>query len=156
MSNPGANWAPLVAVWPSLSAGTTDQKIAQLAAMTVQGPNVPVPLVSVVDYLAEVGKLAGLKTYAANPPATEAGVAATQFFILMTLQGYVFPMNLPATYASVQGFLNAWASDANTGITSADVTAILALAAGAPSPWWQANNYGSPITVADATAAGLS
>jgi hypothetical protein len=150
------NYAPLQAEWPNLS-GTTAQKIATLNAMTVAGPNQDVPVSSVVAYLALDLKLATLKNYAASPPSgsNASVVAVAQNFVAMLSvnEPPPFEMSNPMIYSAISGFLTTLATDTNTGIVTADVTALLALAA-TTLPWWEANGYAGPITGDDLAAAG--
>jgi len=150
-----AYYDALKALWATLPAGdTTAQKLAAVNAVTVAGPNVDVAVSSVVGYLALNGKLAGLQKYAGNPPATEAGLAAAELAsLLMCPNAPVFGTSSAEAYATIHGFLAAIAGDANSGLTSADVVALLALAA-TSVPWWQAQGYTSPFGADDLIAAG--
>lgn len=148
-----AYYDTLVAQWGTLT-GTTAQKLVALNAQTVAGPKKDVPVSSVVGYLALNAKLSGVQKYASAPPATEAGIAGAELVAILNCPNAPpFGMADPTTYAAVNGLLSALASDSTSGITSADVTALLALAA-TSVPWWQANGYSSPISASDLAAAG--
>jgi hypothetical protein len=149
-----ADYTALTAEWATLS-GTTAEKLAAINALTVAGPNQDVPPSAVVAYLALNGKFAALMKYAQSPPATDAGVAAANFAAIIGLgnNAPIFEMSVPATYAAIEAMLDALASDPASGVASADVAALLALAATAV-PWWQANGYTSPIGPNDLAAAG--
>ena len=142
-------------------AGTTPQKLALLNAWTVAGPPQDIPMASVVAYLALNGKLAGLQAYAASAASgatflTQAQVAARELVALMSVPSITaFEMSNPAIYAGVSGFLTALAGDSVSGITSADVSNLMAMSATA-KPWWQAQGYGGPLNANDLDAAGLS
>ena len=146
----------LRAVWPNLS-GTTDQKLAALAAMTVAGPTVDVKTSDVFAYLALAGKLTGLQVYAVSPPNganANAILAARQLFALPSVGVTTIQMSSPQVYTVVQAWLGALVAEtADTGITSADVSVLMALASSS-IPWWQANGYTSPISQNDLDAAG--
>ena len=130
----------LKATWATLPAGdTTAQKLAAVNALTVAGPNIDVQVSAVVAYLALNLKLAALLKYAANAPATEAGACAAELAALLNMGSNApnFATSQPAVYNALQTMLTAMASDTNSGITSSDVTALMALAA-TEVPWWQA------------------
>lgn len=150
-----AYYDALKAAWAGLS-GTTAEKLAAINSQTVAGPNVEVPVSVVVGYLALAGKLSGLLAYAASAPATEAGVAAKELAALIgSPNAPAFAMGNPQTAATVTAFLGALVGDPASGLTSADQTAILALAA-TTRPWWQASGYGGPFNPNDLEAAELS
>ena len=142
--------------WATLPASlTTAQKLAQLNATLVAGPPRDVPVSSVLGYLMLNNKLVGLQSYAASPPAGASPGAVVVAKELIA--GFAFPsftgfqMSNPTIYSQVSASLQALASDTLTGITSADVTALLNLAA-TTVPWWEANGYSGPITAAYLTA----
>ncbi len=161
-------YSPLIAVWSSttLPAGasgtalvvgdTPAQKLVKINTWTVPGPTQDVAAPSVYGYLALVGKLASLQTYAASAPATASGLAARQFFALLAIPSFqTFETSNPAVYSAVSAWLAAWAGDANTGITASDVSAILALAA-TSSAWTASVGLPTPLNANDVAAAGLS
>lgn len=138
----------------ALQSGTTAQKLAAVNAATVAGPNVDVPVQSVLAYLALNLKLAGLQTYASGAGTTTGVLAARELVALFNMPTFTtFQMSNPTVYAQMQVFLQALAADANSGIVSADETALLALAA-TTIPWWQSAGYGAPISNNDLVAAG--
>lgn len=143
--------------WATLpSTDTTAQKLAAMNALTVAGPNVDVPISSAVGYLGLNAKLATLMKYAANPPATAAGIAGAELVAVMNCPNApAFGTSNPTTYATLQEMLNLLAGDAASGITSTDVTNLLGLAA-TTIPWWRANGYPRPVDMGDVQAAGLS
>lgn len=155
--------AALIAEWLNLTGSTTAAKLAQLNAMTVSGPNQDVSAQAVLGYLFLSGKMPELTAYAASPPP---GANATAVTAAKELTSATFAdlgsiqMSNSAVYTAIQGMLNALAADSNTGITSTDVTALLALAAGVSQPWWQANGFPGPITAAylaaETSLSGLS
>jgi hypothetical protein len=164
------NYAPLSSVWATtglpadvtgtpLAAGmTAAEKLAAIGTWMVAGPMQDVSVSSVSAYLAVQGKLPRLEAYAAAAPATAATLAeaaAKSYFDLLPNGVRTIEMSNATVYAAVQGWLNAWTGDTNTGVTSTDVTNILALAA-TQIPWWEANGYPGPININDLAAAGLS
>lgn len=136
------------------SSMTTAQKLAALNGWAVAGPNVNVNVSAVVGYLGLNGKLSALAKYAASPPATAAGVAGQELLAIINCPNApAFQTSNPTVYQTIEGMLTTLAGDANSGISSTDVTNLLALAA-TTVPWWQANGYGRPISMDDLTAAG--
>lgn len=160
----GTTQPPTGVTGTGLTAGmTTAQKLAAVNAWTVAGSNVDVAPSQVVRYLGINGKLAGLLKYAATPPATAAGLAAAELAAVleMGVNAPPFYASQPADYAALQNMLNALAGDANSGLTAADVAALLALAKGPQIAWCQANGYpysgsGGGLNLNDVAAAGLS
>ncbi len=114
-------------------AGQTDAQIAAtLQAMTVMGPNLDVPVGSVIAYLALQGKLSGLKRYvAAGTGSAQALVAADELLTILSSPNVKsFALSSPSVYTALQGFLGALVADtANSGITSTDEAALLGMAA---------------------------
>lgn len=152
-----AYYDALVAKWATLS-GTTAQKLAAINALTVAGPNQDVPVGTVVGYLALQGKLSGLQAYVVStpPPAATPLTAAKELLTLLSTPSVtVFQMSVPSVYSAVEAFLDALAADPNSGIVSADVAALLALAAGPEVLWTAANGYPpGGINMNDLVAAG--
>ncbi len=141
--------------WAALS-GTTAAKLAAINAMTVAGPKQDVSVSSVVAYLALNAKFANLQSYAASPPTgaqAAAVTAAKEFLAILSTPVSTFQMSIASIYSTISTFLNALAADPASGITAADVTALLAMTA-TTIPWWKANGYTSPFTQADLDAAG--
>lgn len=153
-----AYYDALKTAWAALPSGdTTAQKLTAINAATVAGPAQDVPIGDVVAYLALQGKLSGLQAYvmAGTGNATALTAAKELLTLLSTPSVTVFRMSNAETYATVQNFLEDLAADSGSGsgITSADVTNLLALAATA-EPWWQSAGYTSPISLNDLEAAG--
>jgi len=146
----------LAAKWATL-AGTTEEKLAAINAITIDGPKIDVPISAVVAYLALSGKLAALQAYAAAPPANaeaQALIAARELVALIASPNAPpFRMSQATVYAKVQAFLAALAADAASGVTAEDQNALLALAA-TTIPWWQSAGYSAPIGTGDLDAAG--
>jgi hypothetical protein len=135
---------------------TTAQKIVAVNGWTVPGPNIDVPVSSVVGYLSLNGKLSGLIKYAASPPATEAGIAGAELVAVINCPNAPnFQTSQSGAYSAVSGLLTALAGDSNSNISSTDATALLALSA-TLIPWWQTAGLSSPISTADTTTAGLT
>ena len=156
-----AYYSPLASEWAAITAAnpsyTTAQKLAAINAMTVAGPNVDVSTSSVLGYLMMNVKLVTLQEYAASPPNGSSPTVVALVKELLATFSYpafqTFQTSQASVYSTVSGMLSTIAGDANTGITSADVTAILALAQ-TTILWWQANGYTSPINDNDLMAAG--
>ena len=150
------DYAALIVEWATLS-GTTAQKLTSINALTVAGPNQDVPAASVVGYLAMQAKLAAFQAYAATPPDGASSIAvmsAKELFAILAMPSFsTFETSVPAVLSALSAWLNACASDQNTGLTSSDVTNMLSLAA-TTQPWWRANGYTSPISSGDLAAAG--
>lgn len=141
---------------------TTDENLALLWAWTVPGPNVDVKVSSVVGYLALNSKLYNLQNYAStavvgiNGATTASVTAAKELVSLMASPNAPnFQTSVSSVYSTIQMMLEALASDSNTGITSTDVTNLLALAA-TTILWWQSVGLTSPPNIYDLQAAGLS
>ena len=151
-ATPGA--LPHGVVGTSLHGLSTAAKIEAVNGWTVHGPLQDVDATEVLGYLALAGKLAQLQTYAKTPPATSAGVAASEFFALLSTPSFsVFRTSLPAVYSGVSTWLNDWAQDPATGVTTGDVAAILDMAA-TTTPWWQVSSLSGPISDPDLQNAG--
>jgi acetylornithine deacetylase/succinyl-diaminopimelate desuccinylase-like protein len=155
-------YAALIAKWDTLT-GTTAEKLAAINALVVAGPTLDVPVSALVGYLGLNLKLAKLQAYAANPPSGSGpeavAVAQEVISLIASPNAPGFGTSDPAILATVTALLEALVADANTGLTSADQAAILALAA-TSVPWWQASvadggaGLSSPVTQADLDAAG--
>jgi hypothetical protein len=156
-----AYYDALKATWATLpSSDSTAQKLAAINAMTVAGPNVDVPVSAVVGYLGLNGRLSTLSKYAGNAPATSAGVAGAELVAIINCPNAPdFASSNSTTYQIIQEMLTALAGDANSGISSADVTNLLGLAA-TTIRWWEATvaegggGLSSPVTPDDLAAAG--
>ncbi len=154
----------LATLWASISSAnptfTTAQKLAAVNTQTVAGPNIDVPVVEAAIYLANEGKWAQLISYAQKQlanlgagvtltPAEQAGAQLAA--LIATPQFTAFQTSSAVGLAAATAMLNAIAGDPLSGIASADVTALLALAE-TTVPWWQANGFAGPITPAYLTA----
>jgi hypothetical protein len=87
-SSPGYALAQL---WPSLNAGTTAAKIAQVNAMTVAGPNVDVGIPQVAGYLFLQGIYPTMTAFAAGSSTGN----ATHDAALTALKTFVAWISLP-------------------------------------------------------------
>jgi len=159
------DYTALASLWATLPAGdTTEQKLAAVNAMSVAGPKQDVPVGEVVGYLALQGKLSALQDYAAAKTGqAQAVIAARELATLLAAPSVsTFRMSDETTYGAIAAFLNALAGDAASGITAADVTALLALAQAPDISWCRANGYpdaaqgGGGLTLIDVQAAGLN
>src|SRR6185437_12185827 len=155
----------LALLWPSLSGSTSD-KIAQVNAMTVAGPNADVSISQVAGFLLLRGIYPTIAAFAqgsTNGNATHDGAltAAKTFMAWIGLPGAPpVHMGQSDVYAAVTAMGNAMvaqetASPGSTGFTQAILDGLLALAQ-TTQPWWQANGFTGPVTALDAANAGLS
>jgi len=102
-------------------------------------------------------KIVPLQTYAASPPNGSSPTVVA--LVKELLAGFSYPAlttfqtSNSTIYSTLSGMLTAIAGDVNTGFTSGDSTALLALAQ-TTTPWWKSNGYSSPIGSGDLTAAG--
>lgn len=150
-----AYYSALQTEWANLS-GTTAQKLAAINALTSAGPNQDIPIPSIIAYLALNNKLVPFQNYANGSTGNAAAIqAAKTFFMLAATPGISSIQTSNATVAAqFAAMLGAVIADmANSGITSADETAVMAYAA-TTVPWWQANGYSSPFNDNDLAAAG--
>lgn len=133
---------------------TTAQKLTAINAWMVAGPNQDVPISAVVSYLGLNAKLTGLMKYAASAPATSAGVAGAELAAIINCPNAPpFQASKSAVFGTLEAMLTALSGDPTSGISAADVTALLALAS-TSIPWWQSNGYTSPFNANDLELAG--
>lgn len=151
-----AYYTALTVEWATLT-GTTLQKLTAINALTVSGAAQDVPASALVGYLALQAKLGTFKAYAASPPSGASLIAVTaaqELFAVLAMPCFsTFQTSVPEVLSALSAWINACASDDNTGITAADVTNILSLAA-TQVPWWQANGYPRPLDSGDLILAG--
>jgi hypothetical protein len=162
-SSPGYALAQL---WPSLTAGTTSAKIAQVNAMTVAGPNVDVAIPQVEGYLLLQGIYPTVTTFAAGSPngnqVHDAALTALKTFVAWIALPNAPPVHFsdPTVSAQVTAMAGAVAAQeaatpGSTGFTQAVHDGLLALGQ-TKQPWWQANGFFGPVTLVDAANNGLS
>lgn len=132
------NYAPLIAVWPGLTPGTTGQKLAQLNAMTVTG-SIPAAFFTTGDQLLNCLDWTEFASLTSPQQTQLMQLCATQGQLLGGAASFVGKMFV-AFYAGKLG-----------GPT---IAALTALAKAAVQPWWAANGYGAPINTNDLAAAG--
>ena len=161
-----ADYTALVAEWATITTAnpsfTTAQKLAAVNALTVAGLNVDVSASAVLGYLMLNVKLGGLQAYVASPPSGSSSTAIALVKELLAAFGYpafgLFETSNATIYSTVGEMLTTISSDANTGITSGDVSAIMALAQ-TTIPWWKATvaqgggGLSSPVGMSDLSAA---
>jgi hypothetical protein len=161
-SSPGYALAQL---WPSLSGSTSD-KIAQVNAMTVAGPNVDVAIPQVAGYLLLQGIYPTVVAFAAGTtngnPVHDGALVALKTFVAWLSIPNAPPVHFsdPVVYAQITAFAGAVmaqesVSPGSTGFTQAVHDGLLALGQ-TTQPWWQANGFYAPVTAADAANNGLS
>lgn len=134
-----AYYDPLITIWPTLT-GTKQEKIAQLAVLKIDG-DVQKALLSASDILN------------ACVPADLAALTSTQVsFLTLFLAGQQVDVSQGTTLRTAIRTIF-------TGKTTT-LNNLAALVAPFDSPvkilWYQANGYPRPLTVDDATNAGLS
>lgn len=151
-----ANYTALSAAWNAATAGgylpagvtgtaittamTPQQKLAAMQGWAVAGPRVDVPVGSVAGYLFTNLKISALRAYATTPPAgsnVETVEIANLLVMIASNQAPIqsFLTSQQAQYTALQNMLGMLAADASTGITTADVTALLALSNGPALEW---------------------
>ncbi|HEY8837232.1 MAG TPA: hypothetical protein VIO16_06020 [Dehalococcoidia bacterium] len=136
-----AYYDALVAKWATLT-GTTQARLDAVNALTIPGPNVPVPVLQVMTYLRENNLWMAIKA----ATATSAGAAAA-----VDYNSDPRVQTLDVSLAIVQGML---ADLVTHGLLSqAQSDAIVAMGA-PPVLWWQANGYTGPFSAPDLQAAG--
>lgn len=140
-----AYYDALIAKWATLGAGTTAQKLAQLAAVTVAGPAAPLLIPT-------------YRLFNAIDPTEFAALSAANQQRIRDILGMGTVDASTGTNARAL-LLSVFAAG------SATRTAIVALANSIESttlPWWQATvaqgggGLSSPVSAEDARAAGLS
>lgn len=161
-SSPGYALSQL---WPSLNGSTAD-KIAQINAMTVSGPNVDVSIQQVAGYLL----LAGIYPTVVQFASTSANGNQIHDGALTALKTFVAWITIPNpppvhfSDATVDAQITAMAgavaaqesiSPGSTGFTQSVHDGLLALGQ-TTHPWWQANGFYAPVTMADAANNGLT
>jgi len=162
-SSPGYALAQL---WPSLNGATTADKIAQVNAMTVAGPNVDVSISQVAGYLLLQGIYPTVVAFAASSPNNDAvhdgALTALKTFTAWLTIPNAPPVHMsdPTVFAQVSAMAGAVAAQeaatpGSTGFTSGVYNGLLALGQ-TKQPWWQANGFYAPVTLADAANNGLS
>jgi hypothetical protein len=159
----GSNFA-LGQIWQTLS-GSPAEIIAQINAMTVAGPNVDVAIPQVAGYLLLQGIYPTVVAFAAgsptNEPVHDGALTALKTFVAWLSIPNAPPVHFsdPAVVAQVTAMAQAVAaqeaaSPGSTGFTQAVYNGLLALGT-TTLPWWQANGFSGPVTLADAHRSGL-
>ena len=151
-----AYYDALTQKWATLS-GTTAQKLAAINAATADGPKRDISVSSVVGYLATIGALDTLQTYAATSPAgsnaTAVKIARNFLAFCQFAPAGVFQTSDQTHYSAITAQLDELAADATSGVTQATADYLIGLSATSVS-WWSANGYTSPIGEGDLQAAG--
>lgn len=155
-----AYYDALIAKWATLT-GTTDEKLAAVNALTLPGPNADVPVAAVEGYLSLAGVPTAMEDWIAANPAPSVPRTACNELLRTIASPHVetFAMSQPATYAALQGMLQAL--EAVSLLTSGQVADLLAMAA-TTVPWWQASvaagggGLSGPVSETDLEPAGLS
>jgi hypothetical protein len=131
----------LKAKWSTL-AGTTEEKLVAINALTVDGPSQPIPVLTVMTYLRSNNLWMPIKAAQATSQGAAAAVDYNSDPRVQTLD-----VSLPA----VQGMILDLVS--HSLLTQEQVLALVAL--GVPKlTWWKTAGYTSPISADDLAAAG--
>lgn len=149
-----ADYIALSAAWTGLAGNTTVKKLQAINVLTASGQASDLPLSIIVDFIRNSGKLAGISSFANNPPATpDATALLAANYLLVLLSGGAGSTIPAASIAPLLAILDAISADARTGVTAGNVTAFNNICM--PSiPWWQAHGFSGPITLFDLIAAG--
>lgn len=164
-----AYYDALKAKWATL-AGTTDQKLTAINALTVPGPNADVAVSAVVGKLMLMGAFLQLQAFAqgvTNNDATHdnALAAAKMLMALVSVPSApAFHTSDANDYATIKSMMDAIlaqesAAPGSTGFTQSVHDTLLGLAA-TVVPWWQASvaaaggGLTSPVNANDLVAAG--
>jgi len=130
--------------WATLTSTTTDAKLAEINALTVQGPSRPVPIADVMTYLRSNNLWLPIKASAAG--GTSVGAAAA-VDLNSDLRMQTIDMTLPLVSTMLADLVT------HTLLTQDQANTLVAM--GTPQiPWWQANGYTSPFNANDLEAAG--
>lgn len=160
----GATQPPAGVTGTALTGLSTAAKIAAINGWTVAGPNVDVPVSAIVGSLMLGGAYLPLSVFVAgatngNTTHDSALSAAKMLMAWITVPNApAAQMSNPTVFAEISGMASAvlvqeTATPGSTGFTQAVHDALIALSA-TTKPWWQANNYSSPIGTGDLSAAG--
>ena len=134
--------------------------------MSVAGPNVDISISQLAGYLLLEGVYPTLVAFSGGSPNSTqphdgALTAAKTFVAWIALPGAPpVHMSDPTVFAAFNQLAAAivaqeTSSPGTTGCTQAVLNGVLALAQ-TTLPWWRANGFSSPLTVTDASNAGLS
>lgn len=137
-----AYYDALIAKWSTATSGTTQQKLDAINALTVPGPNAPVPVLQVMTYLRTNNLWMAIK---AAVTTSQGAAAAVDYNSDPRVQ------TLDVSLAIVQGMLADLVT--HSLLSQAQSDAIVAMGT-PPIPWWQANGYGEPIGVGFLNNAG--
>lgn len=135
----------LVAKWPTLS-GTTAEKLAAINALTLAGPNVPVPVLQVMTYLRTNNLWMAIK--ASATPGAQAAVDYNSDPRVQTLD-----VSLPIVQGMIADLVT------HSLLTQTQANEIIAMG-NVGIPWWKTpvasggGGLSGPITMADLQAAG--
>lgn len=142
-----AYYDALVAKWMTLS-GSTEAKLTAVNALTVPGPNVPVPVLQVMTYLRTNNLWMAIKAATATSPGAAAAVDYNSDPRVQTLD-----MSLPIVQTMLADLVT------HALFTQAQSDAIKAMG-NTTIPWWQATiaqgggALNGPVSLADLGPAG--
>lgn len=153
----------LIAKWATLT-GTNAAKLTAINAVTVAGPNIDVPVQSVVGLLMLSGAYLPMADFASGltdnnvTHDTALGAAKMLMAILTIPNAPAFNTSNATNYTIIKGMVDAilaqeTAASGTTGFTQAVHDAMIALAA-TTVPWWQSVGYSGQFSQADLDAAG--
>lgn len=135
---------------PPFTASQTVAKITQLNAITQNGQQLPLPILTAVAYLREQGAWLPIKAAAAAGAVTNTPTAA-QVAAMATIDLYedTRAQALDFTLAVVAEMMSALVSGSLLTQTQADTLTAMSFV---QVPWWQANGYSGPVSPSDLEA----
>lgn len=153
-------------LWTTLAAGSTADKVAQVNATMVAGPNIDVAIPQVAGYLLLQGIYPTVVAFAAGSPNSDpvhdGALTALKTFVAWLALPDAPPVHFsdPVVMAEVTAMAQAVAaqeaaSPGSTGFTQPVYQGLLALGQ-TTLPWWQANGFDGPVTLADVANGGLT
>lgn len=149
-----ANLIALATFWETIPAAmTTADKLRFVNTTMVPGPAVDVPRVTLRAVLGDAH--ATVRVYASDGGNQSARMACN--YLLALIDYETFSPNIqtsdPTIQALVQQITPDLLADPATGITSADISAMMALITPLV-PWWQMNGFIEPVNVQNLIQAG--
>lgn len=157
----------LAAIWPTLAAGTTSQKLVALNAKTIPGPPQDINVSVLQTYITNNHLQTPIATYAQRGanitiPLTavrhggntkSALIACNYLIALLNATDPIIHASIPENYAAIKTLGIGLVSDPATGVTPALLAGMLALIV-PPATWWSMNGFTGEITITELIAAG--
>jgi hypothetical protein len=130
----------LASTWAGLGAGH-DGGEARRAERDQRRVLARHALDTISSFIRNSGKLAGIASFANNPPAVpDASALKACNYLLAILTGHAGSTIPAAAVPALLAILDAVSADARTGITAGNVVAFNAICQ-SQVPWWQANGF---------------